>query len=81
MFVLDQCRESFGTLGEERLANLRNQPPRNSSSPVFGCHRETINIAALTVPSSDHGTNQKTVDERDEKNTAWCTHQSGQTFD
>jgi hypothetical protein len=54
MFMLDQCREPFGALGEERLANLRNPTPRNFSSPVFGCHRETINIAAPTVPSPDH---------------------------
>src|SRR5258708_7200211 len=54
MFVLYQRSESFGTLSEERTADLGHQPACNSPSSVFGRHREAIDVTAPSVPSTDH---------------------------
>jgi hypothetical protein len=62
MIVLDQSRQSLGTLGEECAAYLFHQSPCYAPSTIFGRHRETIDVTPPSVPSTDHRTNDPSVD-------------------
>lgn len=62
MFMLDEGREPGRPFGEEFRADLLHQPPRNTPSSVFGCHREAIDVAPPSVPSANHGTDNPVID-------------------
>jgi hypothetical protein len=54
MFMLHERGESRRALRKKLPAYFRRQPPRDSFSAMFGCHRQAIDVPSPSVPSSDH---------------------------
>src|SRR5712692_4471590 len=76
MLMLDQRGQNLCALIEKRSADLHDQPARNSLAPVFGSHRQAIDITPPAVPTANYGTNDPTVDRRDEEQCARFAYQT-----
>jgi hypothetical protein len=77
VFKLNQRRHSVSSAVKQRIAYLCHQMPCHTLSPILGCYGKTIDVAAPSVPSAYHRTDDSTVDYRYQKSRVRCLCQTG----